>query len=86
MNIHEIIFLKLTHFSVRRWLLKKVLEKLPKWTNHIYAMVLVLVSWVIFAFEDLSLVKEYILTMFHLNGTPLVNAEGLYYLKNLNIL
>ena len=67
---------------IEKVLLLKVLDKLPKWTNHIYAMVLVLVSWVIFAFEDLGMVKDYILTMFHLNGTPLVNAEGLYYLKN----
>ena len=67
---------------IEKVILLKVLEKLPKWTNHIYAMLLVLVSWVIFAFEDLVKVKDYILTMFHLNGTSIINAEGLYYLKN----
>lgn len=60
----------------------KLLEKMPKWIGHIYAMFLVLISWVIFAFEDLNKVKDYLLCMFHLNGTSLVNAEGLYYLKN----
>ena len=60
----------------------KLLEKMSKWIGHIYAMFLVLISWVIFAFEDLNKVKDYLLCMFHLNGTSLVNAEGLYYLKN----
>lgn len=62
--------------------LLKLLEKLPKWIDHIYAIFLVLVSWVIFAFEDLSKVKDYLLTMFHLNGTSIIDSEGLYYLKN----
>ncbi len=67
---------------IEKVVLLKILEKLPKWTNHIYSMLLILVSWVIFAFEDLTKVKDYILTMFHLNDTSIVNAEGLYYLKN----
>lgn len=67
---------------IEKVVLLKVLEKLPKWTNHLYAMLLVLVSWVIFAFEDLEKVKDYILTMFHLNGTSIINTEGLYYLQN----
>lgn len=67
---------------IEKLVLLKVLEKLPKILDHIYAIFLVLVSWVIFAFEDLSKVKDYILTMFRLNGTSLVNSEGLYYLKN----
>ena len=62
--------------------LLKILDKLPKWTNHIYTIVLVLISWVIFSFEDLNLVKQYLLSMFHLNGNSIINAEGLYYLKN----
>ena len=62
--------------------LLKLLEKLPKWIDHIYAIFLVLVSWVIFAFEDLSKVKDYLLTMFHLNGTSIIDSEGLYYFKN----
>lgn len=71
---------------IEKVVLLKVLEKLPKWTNHLYAMFLVLISWVIFAFEDLSKVKDYLLSMFHLNGNSIINAEGLYYLQNYAII
>ncbi len=60
----------------------KLLEKAPKIIGHIYATILVLISWAIFAFEDLEKVGYYISTMFHINGTSIVNSESLYYLKN----
>ena len=60
----------------------KVLEKIPKIFSHIYAIVLILGSWVIFAFEDLLKVKDYFMTIFHMNGTSFVNNEALYYLNN----
>ena len=45
-------------------------------------MFLVLISWVIFAFEDLGQVGSYLGSMFGLNGTSLYNSEALYYLQN----
>lgn len=60
----------------------KFLEKVPKVFSHLYAIILILISWVIFAFEDLTKVKDYFLTLFHLNGTSFVNNEALYYLNN----
>ena len=62
----------------------KVLDKLPKIFGHIYTILLVLVSWVIFAFEDLGQIGTYLSTMFGLNGTSFANAEAIYYLKNLH--
>lgn len=58
----------------------KFLEKLPKIIGHIYAIVLVLISWVIFAFEDLSKVVNYIKVMF--NPTDLISNEVIYYFNN----
>lgn len=60
----------------------KILQKVPKIFSHIYAILLILIGWVIFAFEDLSQVGSYIITMFGLGGTKLINSESLYYLKN----
>ncbi len=60
--------------------LLKVLEKLPKIVGHIYSIILILVSWAIFAFEDLAKVVEYIKAMFI--NQSLYNSEALYYLKN----
>lgn len=45
-----------------------------------------LISWVIFAFEDLKQVGAYLGAMFHSSGIPLVNAEAMYYLKNYGII
>ena len=60
----------------------KVLDKLPKIFRHIYTILLVLVSWVIFAFEDLSQIGTYLGTMFGLNGASFGNSEAIYYLRN----
>ena len=65
---------------IEKMFLLKVLEKLPKIFRHIYSILLILVSWVIFAFEDLSKVFEYIKAMFANN--LIYNNEALYYLKN----
>ncbi len=59
--------------------LLKVLEKLPKVVSHIYSIFLILISWVIFAFEDTGLVGEYLKSMFNFK---LDNSEGIYYLSN----
>ena len=59
-----------------------MLDKLPKIVGHIYTLLLVLISWVIFAFEDLGQIGTYLSTMFGLNGASLVNEEAIYYLKN----
>ena len=60
--------------------LLKVLDKLPNIIRHIYAIVIILVSWAIFAFEDLARVGEYIKAMFI--NSNLWDNEALYYLQN----
>ena len=60
--------------------LLKVLDKLPNIIRHIYAIVIILVSWAIFAFEDLAKVGEYIKAMFI--NSNLWDNEALYYLQN----
>lgn len=58
----------------------KVLDKLPKIIGHIYSIILILISWCIFAFEDLSKVINYIRAMFANN--IIYNNETIYYCKN----
>lgn len=64
--------------------LLKLLEKLPKIIGHIYSIVIILVGWVIFAFEDLARVGEYIKAVFI--NSNLWNSEALYYLQNYGLL
>ena len=67
---------------IEKLFMLKLLEKLPKIFGHIYTILLVLISWVIFAFEDLGKIGTYLGTMFGLNGASLANPEAIYYLKN----
>ncbi len=65
---------------IEKLFLLTILEKLPEIIKHIYAIVLILVSWVIFAFEDLSKIGIYIKSMFA--GGAISNSEAIYYFQN----
>ena len=60
--------------------LLKLLDKLPNIIRHNYAIVIILVSWAIFAFDDLAKVGEYMKAMFI--NSNFWNYEALYYLQN----
>ena len=60
----------------------KILSIILSAFSHIYAMFLVLIGWVIFAFEDLSKVGVYLSSMFGLNNISFINSEAIYYLQN----
>ncbi|MDD3303804.1 MAG: MBOAT family protein [Clostridia bacterium] len=62
--------------------LLKLLEKLPRIIRHIYSIFLILISWLIFAFEDLGKIGEYFKALFNFNFSVSYNTEGIYYLKN----
>ena len=67
---------------LEKLLLNKWLEKLPPVFQHLYVMVLVLISWAIFALEDMSQLGAYLQVMFGLNRPPLVNGQTLYHLRS----
>lgn len=68
----------------KHWLLKK-LESAKVW-NHIYVLVIVMISFVIFNAASMKEALEYIGGMFGLGGIPMVSAEGIYYLKSYGVL
>ena len=49
--------------------------------SHIYTLVLVTISWVIFAFDDISEAGLYLKAMFGLNGAEPFSARTLYYIS-----
>lgn len=50
--------------------------------SHIYTLFLVVISWVIFAFDDVSDVGLYLKTMFGLSESGILSAHTLYYLSS----
>jgi alginate O-acetyltransferase complex protein AlgI len=63
--------------------LQKILDKIPKVFSHIYLIVIILFSWVIFRSESLIEVANTIKSMLGFNG--LVNLELFYYTGIINI-
>lgn len=67
---------------IEKLFLLKILEKLPKFLTHIYALVLILIGWVIFAIEDISTMGNYFMSMFDINHAPLIDGQTLFYLRD----
>ena len=65
---------------LEKLVLQKWLEKLPNLCRHLYVAVLILVSWAIFALEDLTQLGMYLKTMFGFAGAAPADAQTLYYL------
>ncbi len=71
---------------LEKTILKKPLEKLPSVFKHIYTMFLVIISWVIFAFDDLKLIGPYLKTMFGFGGSGFIDSTTIYTLLSYGIM
>ena len=60
--------------------LLKGLKKLPKAIGHIYALILIVIGWGIFAFDDFGKLSQNFKNMFGLSGIDLVNDQALSWL------
>ena len=64
----------------KAFLLRK-LEAGPRWIAHLYALVLVVIGWVLFSLEDLGQCAGYLAAMFG-GGVGLISSAFLYYLRS----
>ena len=60
--------------------LLKLLRRAPRFICHIYAILLVLLGWVLFTFDDLPAGWQYLQALFGLNGAGFFDREALYFL------
>jgi alginate O-acetyltransferase complex protein AlgI len=67
---------------VERLFLSKVLERLPGALGHIYTLLVVLISWVIFELGSPADIFQYLGNMFFVNGIDIYNFESLYVLRS----
>lgn len=67
---------------VEKLFLLKKLEHTNAVIRHSYTLILLCISWVLFAFEDLSIGLSYIQTMFGLQGSQFIDANFMFYLRN----
>ena len=57
------------------------LDKAFKYVGHLYTMLVVIISWVIFRAENMGLAIQYISKMFSLDFASFANVDFLWYLK-----
>lgn len=61
-----------------KWFGLKLLQNLPRWLRHLYAIILILIGWVLFAFEEPSMILGYLQAMIGLNHQPIWNDTTIY--------
>ncbi len=66
--------------------LEKVLNRLPNIISHVYVILIVLISFVIFNNNSMVDIIDYLCGMFALKGEPMWNDESIYYLKSYGVL
>ena len=65
---------------LEKTILKKFLNKLPKFFKHIYSLFLIVIGWLIFAFDNTTNLINYSSKMFLNNN--IIDSNFLFYLKN----
>ena len=70
---------------IEKYLLKNILDKLPGIIKHLYAIFLILIGWVIFSIDDLSLLGDYLKNMFNFSHSFIDNTF-MYYITNYGLL
>lgn len=72
---------------IEKWFLLKWLDRMPKALQHVYAIILILLGWVLFVFEDMHAMGQFVESLFGLNGQFAINQnELLYQLRNYAVL
>ncbi|MDF2674038.1 MAG: transcriptional regulator [Clostridiales bacterium] len=65
---------------IEKLFLLKWLENKPNVIKHIYTLLIVIIGWVLFEFENLSKCFGYLKAMFGIGGQGLYNGQAIYYL------
>jgi alginate O-acetyltransferase complex protein AlgI len=65
---------------IEKLFLLKILQRIPRIFTHIYTMLFVIISWALFAFDNLSQGIAFIGAMFGQHGAPLYDGTSIYLL------
>lgn len=71
---------------IEKLFLKQWLDKCPAVVGHCYTLILVLISWVLFALNDGEAIAAFLRAMFAMNGNRIVDHTAYYLLANYAIL
>ena len=66
---------------IEKFILKDFLEKLPNIIKHFYSIILILIGWLIFAFERFDVLKTFTSKLIGIN-TQLYSSDTIFFFKN----
>lgn len=65
---------------LEKWFILRMLSNMPAWIKHIYALLLILLGWVLFSIESAEGILSYFKAMIGANSLPLWDHQALYLL------
>ncbi len=64
---------------IEKFILKKYLDKLPNLFKHLYSIILILIGWLIFAFDDLNILINFTKNIF---TSSFIQNDFYFFIKN----
>ncbi len=61
-------------FILEKYVLNKIIDKLPNFFKHLYTLIFVTLGWVIFYFTDLAILMDAFKSLIGLNGLGNINT------------
>lgn len=71
---------------VEKFLLKPVLSKIPGWSCHLYTMVLVMIGWALFSWQDMADAGGFFQAMFHVGSMKWADGQSAYLMLSNGLL
>lgn len=69
---------------IEKFVLLRILEKIPRFFGHIYLLITVMFSWILFYYSDFSKIPVFIKSLFGLNGNSLSSSQfEIHFLNNI---
>ncbi|MHA0857438.1 MBOAT family O-acyltransferase [Paenibacillus sp. CMAA1364] len=65
---------------LEKWIGLQILQRAPRWVRHFYAVLLILIGWVLFAFDEMPAMRSYFSALMGLHGQALWSTESFYLL------
>lgn len=70
---------------IEKFILKKYLDKLPRVFKHLYALILIIIGWLIFAFDDIDLLGDFTKQLIGIN-TSFIDNNFMFYFTNYGLI
>jgi len=71
----------LVFLILEKYVFKNIIERIPNILRHILTLLIVLIGWMLFRLEDLSVFKDVIVSMFNFNITSVSLSEARIYVE-----